>query len=166
MRRVVCGCLLLAVCLARPWAQVQSPVVKTVTAGVVIDVSVLDNKGQPILDLGQGDFEVTEDGKSQHLLAVTLVNAGVARPAGASSLPTGGAVLAPPARSDSGESEEPGALRIAPSVTAIVFDRLSPETRDPEPPWLCRRLLPPSLGWVLWPTEIPRVPLGPVRWVG
>jgi hypothetical protein len=52
---------------------------KTITAGVVIDVSVLDNKGQPVLDLGRDDFEVTEDGKRQQILSLSFVQGGIAR---------------------------------------------------------------------------------------
>jgi VWFA-related protein len=129
MRQVACASLLLALTLARPWAQAQSPLLRTNTVGVVIDVSAVDNKGQPVLDLGRDDFEVTEDGKSQHVLSVTLVNAGRARPAGPAPLPADAAAPGPPARSAPGASEEPAVLQIAPTVTAIVFDRLSPETR-------------------------------------
>ena len=56
----------------------SSAPVKATTAGVLIDVSVLDSKGQPVLDLSPADFELNEDGKRQQLVSVTLVNGGVA----------------------------------------------------------------------------------------
>lgn len=129
MRRVACAGLLLAMSLVSPWAQGQSPAVRAGTVGVVIDVSVFDDKGQPIRTLGRDDFELTEDGKSQHILSVTVIDRGVARPAEATPSPTAAPVHAPPAQPGPGSSEDTAAVRIVPSITAILFDRLAPETR-------------------------------------
>jgi VWFA-related protein len=113
-------------------AQGQPPALKTATTGVVIDVSVLDAKGQPILDLAPDDFELAEDGKRQELVSVTLVRAGVARAQNAAAPATSGtasaATPAAPATTDTSTAAAT-ADGITPSVTAILFDRLSPEMR-------------------------------------
>jgi hypothetical protein len=107
-------------------AQSQPPAIKATAAGVLIDVSVLDSKGRPVLDLAAGDFELSEDGKRQQLVSVTLVKGGVATPVP----PT-----APRTNPESGQPVTPAAAaaipqtKLAPTVTAILFDRLSPEAR-------------------------------------
>ena len=102
-------------------AQPQQPPVRTTTAGVLIDVTVIDNKGQPVLDLDPADFEVSEDGKRQQLVSVTLVNGGMAKPVGGT--PSGraatGQVAAPPG--------DAPASKNTPTLTAILFDKLSPD---------------------------------------
>ena len=76
------ACLLATVVLATSVGagQSQPPTVKTTTAGVLIDVTVLDNKGQPVTNLGPADFELKEEGKTQQVLSVTLVQRGVVKP--------------------------------------------------------------------------------------
>jgi VWFA-related protein len=108
-------------------SQPGQPAVKTTTSGVIIDVSVVDNNGQPVLDLLPADFQLIEEGKQQRLVSVSLVNGGAAR------------ALAerPPATVNVGRTEAvaPGvpapvtAVTSAPTVTAILFDKLSPEAR-------------------------------------
>lgn len=113
-------------------AQGQPPALKTATTGVVIDVSVLDARGQPVLDLTPEDFELSEDGKRQPLVSVTLVRDGVAREPNAPPPATSGtaAVATPAARATNDiPTAAATADRITPSVTAILFDRLSPEMR-------------------------------------
>jgi len=105
----------------------QQPPIKTITTGVVVDVTVVDNKGNPVLDLAPEDFELSEDGTRQRIVSVALVHGGVIRALHAST-----AVDAQP--------DQPGApatavqsgpqSAVTPSVTAILFDRLSPESRD------------------------------------
>jgi VWFA-related protein len=104
--------------------QSQAPAVKASTAGVLIDVSVLDSKGQPVLDLTPGDFALSEEGKAQQLISVTLVTAGVVR-----RIDTSGAKPpeAAPMPAPSVPSPTPPALDSTPTVTAIVFDKLSPD---------------------------------------
>ena len=103
----------------------QQPPVKTITTGVLVDVTVVDGKGNPVLDLAPEDFEVSEDGVRQQVVSATLVQRGVVRPLAAAQgsertvPPPAGAPSALPASS----------AVVAPSVTAILFDRLSPESR-------------------------------------
>ena len=73
--------------------QTQQPVTRVGTTGVLIDATVVDRKGQPILDLRPDEFELTEDGKRQQIVSVTLVTQGTARAldgssAGPTSQPT------------------------------------------------------------------------------
>jgi VWFA-related protein len=130
MKRGIVVCLALVVATLGAHAQSQPPVVKTTTAGVVIDISVFDNKqGQSIVDLAPADFELSEDGVKQQILSVRLVQAGVARSQGktaAGAVPVPAASVtpsAPPAGAPAPAADN------TPSVTAILFDRLSPEVR-------------------------------------
>lgn len=133
MKKAACCAVLLAVGLIRSWAQGQPPLVKTTTSGVIIDVSVLDNNGQPVLDLTGDDFEITEDGKRQQLVSVSLVRGGVAKSqSGAvASAPAQapGSSSSPSVTSTSTSAAPAAASGSTPSVTAILFDRLSPEVR-------------------------------------
>jgi len=106
----------------------QQPIARTTTAGVLIDVSVLDRDGMPVLDLRADEFEVAEDGKRQQILAATLVNAGTSIPGAAPAARSAeSAAAAPQAAAGSGQ---PAAIPEVPlTVTAILFDRLSPEVR-------------------------------------
>ena len=95
----------------------------TLTEGVnavVVDVVVRDRRGQPVRDLAQSDFEVLEDGVPQKIGAFTPVfeGGGLREPTRAAPATgvAGAAVAAPPVSG-------------GPIVTALVFDRLSPEGR-------------------------------------
>lgn len=96
----------------------------TVTQGVtavLVDVVVRDRRGQPVRDLTQADFQVFEEGVRQPIGSFSRVSDGGAVPA-----PDAKAAPAPPAPGVSAPlapqvSDQP--------VTAIVFDRLSPEAR-------------------------------------
>src|SRR5687768_18196985 len=57
----------------------QPPITRTTTTGVLIDVSVVDRQGRPVLDLRPEEFELEEDGKRQQIGGVSLVHAGVSR---------------------------------------------------------------------------------------
>ncbi len=102
-------------------AQDQDEVIRVRSNEVRLDVVVKDKKGHPIKDLKPEDFEVLEDGVVQKVESFRFVS----REAGANVAekkddnPTGVVNPAPvtPAK------------RSAPTVTALVFDRLSPEAR-------------------------------------
>lgn len=128
MKYALVSSLLLAVA-SLPLAQ-QPPVTRTTTTGVLIDVSVVDRQGRPVLDLRPEEFELEEDGKRQQLASVSLVHGGVSRPAAAST--------ASPAPAQPASATAPAADAVpatealpddTPSVTAIIFDRLTHETR-------------------------------------
>jgi VWFA-related protein len=108
-------------------AQDQRPAIRTGIAGVLIDVTVLDKYGHPVTDLTGPDFEVSEDGKPQQIISATLMRGGVpARISGttaATSSPD--ASRTPAAAADTA----PVPRAPVPTVTAILFDNLSADTR-------------------------------------
>jgi hypothetical protein len=110
-------------------AAAQQPPVKSVTTGVVLDVTVVDAKGNPILDIGPDEFEVSEDGARQRIVSATLVRAGVIRPSNAGSAVVADSGSGQAARPEPTAVTQPAQSISTPSVTAILFDRLSPESR-------------------------------------
>jgi VWFA-related protein len=127
MKHALVSSLLLAA-VSAPFAQ-QPPITRTTTTGVLIDVTVVDRNGRPVLDLRPEEFELSEDGKRQQLAAVSLVHGGVSRPAAASSVST---APARPAATTAPADAPPAPDALpddTPIVTAILFDRLTPETR-------------------------------------
>ena len=107
--------------------QTQQPVARVGTTGVLIDATVMDRKGQPVLDLRPDEFELFEDGKRQQILSVTLVTQGMARPL---DEPNPRPVAAPtaPASPVSETQTSTAPAGTAPTVTALLFDRLGPES--------------------------------------
>ncbi len=102
-------------------AQDQDDVVRVRSNEVRLDVVVKDKKGRPIKDLKQADFEVLEDGVSQKVESFRFVNREAAP--NKSETKSDGVTTAPPVPT----ATPP---RSAPTVTALVFDRLSPEARN------------------------------------
>jgi VWFA-related protein len=131
MRQAVCLFVLLGLATPHAVGGRQQPVVKTTTAGVVIDATVVDRDGHVVLDLGRDDFELTENGVRQQIVSATLVRGGVVPSSGGTpAVPNaaGQASAAPVSPSGAPGEPRPGADN-TPSVTAILFDRLSPEMR-------------------------------------
>ncbi len=104
------------------------PQLRSTTTGVLIDVTVLDRDGRPVLDLRPADFEVTEDGKVQQVLSAPLIHAGAAPPVQQTA--TAKAPSAEPAVVNLDSASKSSVAAGAPlTVTAILFDRLSAESR-------------------------------------
>jgi VWFA-related protein len=107
--------------------QKPDEVLRVRTNEVRLDVVVKDKKGHAVKDLTQADFEVLEDGVSQRIQSFRFVN----REAPADSSPN-----SPSRNADRKESEPETSRpltpprRTTPGVTALVFDRLSPEARS------------------------------------
>jgi len=101
-------------------AQEQDEVVRVRSNEVRLDVVVKDKKGRPIKDLKNTDFEVLEDGVPQKVESFRFVS----REANAISSETKENKTEP-----AGVTATPG-KRSTPTVTALVFDRLSPEARS------------------------------------
>jgi VWFA-related protein len=108
------------VCSQTPASQDQDEVIRVRSNEVRLDVVVKDKKGRQVRDLKATDFEVSEDGVPQKVESFRFVTreatpvtaeTNKAKPSGPdSATPTAGA-------------------RSTPAITALVFDRLSPEAR-------------------------------------
>jgi len=105
----------------------QPPSVKTITTGIVVDVTVVDNKGNPVLDLAPEDFELSEDGARQTIISASLVHNGFIQAINGAGAISGKSVVQ--TAEPSSAAGAPTAA-VTPSVTAILFDRLTPESRD------------------------------------
>ena len=100
--------------------QDQDDVVRFRSNEVQLDIVVKDKKGRPVKDLKAADFEVFEDGVLQKVESFRFVTR-----------------LAAPAKSETKDDKsntspgttQPPVKRSTPTITALVFDRLSPEAR-------------------------------------
>jgi len=108
--------------------QGQDEVVRFRTNEVRLDVVVKDKKGRPIKDLRADDFEVLEDGVSQKISSFRFVNREGA-PDKVTSTPSSEQKEANTS-SVSTSASSASANRTAPGITALVFDRLSPDARS------------------------------------
>jgi len=93
------------------------------TRARVIDVVVRDKKGKPVADLSKADFRLEEDGVEQDIVSVTSVSPENAAVVQGDASPVSG--LAHPAHV-AAQSTDKGPVT---SVTALMFERLSPESR-------------------------------------
>jgi VWFA-related protein len=123
--------LILALSIVAGDAQQQQPppqrakdVLTEGVRAVLVDVVVRDRRGQPVRDLTQSDFEVLEDGVPQTIGAFTPIFAGAPAPAPATARATPPTGTGDPSGTAAGS---PAADNSGPAVTALVFDRLSPE---------------------------------------
>src|SRR4029079_5395627 len=103
-------------------SQEQDEVIRVRSNEVRLDVIVKDKKGRPIRDLKATDFEILEDGVPQKVESFRFVTreagpAEITKKQDDKSPDVVTTAPAPPKRS-------------APTVTALVFDRLSPEARS------------------------------------
>jgi len=97
--------------------------VDTGVSAVLVDVVVRDKRGMPVKDLQPTDFEVLEDGAPQTIGSFKGIFEDTTAPGGAGE--TAPATAPPPAAIAAGPRPDP----MAPAVTALVFDRLSPEAQ-------------------------------------
>ncbi|HEX3249862.1 MAG TPA: VWA domain-containing protein [Pyrinomonadaceae bacterium] len=103
-------------------SQEQDEVIRVRSNEVRLDVVVKDKKGRPIRDLKAADFEILEDGVPQKVESFRFVSR-EATPGSSES-------------KDGKPSDNPSTTtptsgrRSTPTVTALVFDRLSPEARN------------------------------------
>jgi len=86
---------------------------------VLVDIVVRDKRGQPVRDLTQADFEIVEDGAPQTIGSFAPV------------FEKGPQPKAPAAAAVPSATPATGApiIGTGPGVTALVFDRLAPESR-------------------------------------
>jgi VWFA-related protein len=110
-------------CAQTPASQDQDEVIRVRSNEVRLDVVVKDKKGRPIKDLKATDFEVLEDGVQQKVESFRFVTREAAPVA---SGPKENAQPGAPATT----ATVSGGTRSTPAITALVFDRLSPEARS------------------------------------
>ena len=111
----------LLVCGQTAPAQEQDDVVRVRSNEVRLDIVVKDKKGRPVRDLKASDFEVLEDGVPQKLESFRFMSREAS--AAESAIKDNKATAA-------GRNPTAPAKRTTPAVTALVFDRLSPEARS------------------------------------
>jgi len=113
--------LLIAAIGLQAVSQEQDEVIRVRSNEVRLDVVVKDKKGHPIRDLKPSDFEIFEDGVPQKIESFRFVSREMT-----------------PSTSETKDGKSPDApatttpapaRRSTPTVTALVFDRLSPEAR-------------------------------------
>jgi len=107
-----------------PSPQRPDDVLRISTNEIRLDVVVKDKKGHAVKDLTPADFEVLEDGVSQRIQSFRFVNREA--PTDSNSKPNTDRKAGEP------ETSQPvtAARRTTAGVTALVFDRLSPEARS------------------------------------
>ena len=110
--------------------QDQRPTVRSGTAGVLIDVTVVDKDGRPVMDLTASDFAINEDGKPQQIVSATLMRGGVPVPlVGTTSAPAPPETAVSTVRVDSTGARVQSPTAPTPTVTAILFQSLSVDSR-------------------------------------
>ncbi|MEO6238629.1 MAG: VWA domain-containing protein [Vicinamibacterales bacterium] len=92
------------------------------STAILVDVVVRDSRGRPVTDLSAADFQVAEDGVWQTIGSFSRVSRGGIGLGVAWRSPRPAAV---PVTASDGETPAPAAER---ATTALVYDRLSPET--------------------------------------
>jgi VWFA-related protein len=106
--------------------QNQDDVIRVRTNEVTLDIVVKDKKGRPVKDLTAADFEILEDGVRQKLNSFRFVHR--------EDLRTSGATGNPDRKEGNSRPSTPAPVlppnRTTPGITALVFDRLSPEARS------------------------------------
>lgn len=111
-------------------AQDQDDVIRVRSNEVRLDVVVKDKKGRPIRDLKASDFEVLEDGVVQKVELFRFVTREAPVTAGAAGTKDNKSNPAAPSTATARTTTTPPSARSTPAVTALVFDRLSPEARS------------------------------------
>ena len=121
---VLCVALSTAVLAAQtqqPPPSRASTVVQAETTAILVDVVVRDRRGQPVMDLTAGDFEVYEDGVLQEIGALTRYSAEAEGGVATTTTPAPPVTAVAAAKPKPEPTPEP--------VIALVFDRLTPEAR-------------------------------------
>ncbi len=127
--RNACASAFVVLAATLPQNQTQPPTVRGSAAGILMDVTVLDKDGHPVTDLKSEDFELTEDGKPQQIVSTTLMRGGVPSPVPGDPRSAGPGAAPPSMSATAGPVAPNGPRPATPTVTAILFDSLSANTR-------------------------------------
>ncbi len=101
----------------------------TQATAIVVDVVVRDKQGRPVVDLAASDFELYEDDVRQTIGNLALVAPGRADTAGPDAAGNATTAAQTPRPVDRAASSESPTSVGKPTFVALVFDRLSPESR-------------------------------------
>ncbi len=101
----------------------------TTVSAILVDVVVRDRKGDPVKDLTEGDFEIYEDGVKQDVGSMTPIF--LPEPAATAAAASGAAATPKPAvpAADTSAVAQEEAVAKAPQMIALVFDRLTSDSR-------------------------------------
>jgi VWFA-related protein len=127
MKHAAVTAILAAAVVAMPTAQ-QPPAqraqgtVQTGVSAVLVDVVVRDKKGDPVRNVAQSEFQIAEDGVPQTVASFTPIMDGT--PGLPSIAPATGTAMPSTPTVGTQAPLDPG-----PTVTALVFDRLTAESR-------------------------------------
>jgi VWFA-related protein len=102
---------------------------KAGVTAVLVDVVVRDKKGMPVRDLQQSEFEILEDGAPQTVGSFSPIFEAEASPTTTPGVATPTPMAAASRTGAGGTSAMPAAAKLTP-ITALVFDRLSPDGRQ------------------------------------
>ena len=108
----------------QPAPQRATGAINAAVNAVLVDIVVRDRRGQPVRDLQPSDFQILEDRVPQTIASFAPVFAGNEMP----GLPVP-APDAPAIRGDTAAVPGSPPVNTGPTVTALVFDRLSAEGR-------------------------------------
>jgi VWFA-related protein len=108
-------------------AQDRDEVVRFRTNEVRLDIVVKDKKGHQVRDLAASDFEVLEDGVTQKIQSFRFVNREGSTEIARTNDPDKRNENAPPTTTTTTPAVP---NRTTPGITALVFDRLSPDARS------------------------------------
>ncbi|HEV8429648.1 MAG TPA: VWA domain-containing protein [Pyrinomonadaceae bacterium] len=104
----------------------QDEVIRFRTNEVILDIVVKDKKGRTVKDLTAADFEVLEDGVTQKIESFRFVNREGPAETAVTSSPDRKEIRTQPSATTPALTP----IRTTPGITALVFDRLSPEARS------------------------------------
>lgn len=115
---------------AAPEAQPPArPTFGAATSAVVVDVVVRDRQGRPITDLAIRDFELLEDGVAQEIGALSMIAPEVAGVTDESRRVYNTGISKEAAAGAVERTQSEGDAPAGHTIVAIVFERLTPESR-------------------------------------
>src|SRR4051794_12053350 len=101
----------------------------TTVSAILVDVVVRDRKGDPVRDLTEGDFEIYEDGVKQDVGSMTPIFLPEPAPVNAAATPAPAAATPATPPADTSAVAQEQAVAKAPQMIALVFDRLTSDSR-------------------------------------
>ncbi len=124
LQRLICASGAVAI-VASVESAPQRPAFHTAAAAVAVDVVVRDRHGEPVIGLGQADFELFEDGKKQSITTFDAVDL----PSALVTVQTTPSPDRVRSVDEPATGSRPSETRNANAVTALAFEQLGPDGR-------------------------------------